>query len=85
MKRPKIACGYCDGTGTLLLPPELWDTFLSIPVNGYITATFVAEKLDINHTTALNRLEKLRGLGVVDRRPMTLRQWGWHRKPRGHE
>lgn len=64
---PQIQCGHCDGRGVITLPTHLRQTLAVVRLHGPVRVTFVADMLGINHTAAINRLTKLRGLGLAKR------------------
>jgi predicted transcriptional regulator len=63
---PKICCPSCRGSGTIDLPRVHREVLDLLQARG-LTSIDVSAALNIRATTAINRLEFLRCLGLVDR------------------
>ena len=72
--KPNVVCKKCDGTGTLELSAELYGTFKA--VGSGVTVSEVIKRLGWsgNPTAINNRLEDLRGFGLLTRTRIG-RQW----------
>jgi hypothetical protein len=81
---PDVKCPTCEGNGTVKLTPGLWRV-LTMVEQGYDTAAKVYAALEpvegeqkVKQTRINNRLEELRGHGLLGR-TMRGRQWVYHR------
>jgi hypothetical protein len=75
MKQTLIKCGKCDGNGKVALDPALAETLTALISNPESTAPQLREMMfsgkpypSVNAVN--NRLEKLRKLGMIDRRKL---------------
>lgn len=79
----KARCTHCNGTGKRQLSRVLAATMATIG-RGTWSAEEIAIDMGIANTAANNRLEKLRGLGLL-RRKKNYRHWDYRAAKRARE
>lgn len=68
MKPPQTPCAKCSGSGKTPLQPELVETLAMLPRIGSVTTKTLHERFPaISPNAQINRLERLRALGLVAR------------------
>jgi len=78
----KVKCVRCEGTGEVSLSPVMEETLALFAGGRLWTAADIAQKLDIAHSAACNRLTDLKDLGLIERTQKTKMGFGWRRSER---